>query len=71
MFAISFLYFSISARKGGGGGGGGIRNMNILLGDILLIFILYSISSLATSVMRVIVPVIPSTFGDQRVQLSD
>ena len=70
MFAISFLYFSISARKGGGGGGV-IRNMNILLGDILLIFILYSISSLATSVMRVIVPVIPSIFGDQRVQLSD
>ena len=68
MFAISFLYFSISARKGGEGV---IRNMNILLGGILLIFILYSISSLATSVMRVIVPVIPSIFGDQRVQLSD
>ena len=31
-------------RWGGGGGGGVMRNMNILLGDILLIFILYSFS---------------------------
>ena len=65
-FAISFCILAFPL-------GGFIRNMNILLGHILLIFILYSISSLATFVMRVMVPVIPSIFGDQRVnvQLSD
>ena len=46
-FAISFciLAFPIGGEVGGGrGGGGGIRNMNILLGVILLILILYSFS---------------------------
>ena len=40
------ISFCVAIRKfaAGGGGGGGMRNMNILLGDILLIFILYSFS---------------------------
>ena len=41
MFCILAFPLVVGGGGGGGGGGGSIRNMNILLADILLIFILY------------------------------
>ena len=43
-FAISFCILAFPIGGEVGGGRGGIRNMNILLGVILLILILYSFS---------------------------